>query len=340
MTAKIVRGKNHGMATTRLYWRWLAMVQRCRNPNNQAFANYGGRGIRVYTEWMNYLAFHKWAMSNGYKEELEIDRRDNDGDYCPSNCRFVTRSANDQNRRSKKRFRGVFIVCRGKKFRATVCHNYKKHDGPCRLLEEEAARDYDRIARHLFGDDAKTNFPRDEAMFETISDDPSIQKAFEEMRRNGESFNVASMLAYQRPPRANDDTTWLTSQSASIGGAFLDGKPEMVQRAYTEPAKAAGVSIKGSVYVPGLAEFPGDPNAWVKNVSEVKNKVEAKGWGCQGAVNVKAREDVEPPPDVDVAPDLIERRALEKIEENPELKMSPELLHEAKEEIKPHWSKT
>ncbi len=177
------------------------------------------------------------------------------------------------------------------------------------------------------------------ADYEIISKNPRIQADYEKMRSEGTSHKLAEMFALQRPPRANDDTTWLASQSDAIGGANLDGKPEMVQKAYTEPAKAAGVNIKGSVYVPGLAEFPGDPNAWVKNLSEVKSKVEKKGWGCDGAVNVKARNDGPPVADIDVAPDLVQSKAEQMIEANPDLKMSGELLEQAKDAIKPHWSK-
>lgn len=176
--------------------------------------------------------------------------------------------------------------------------------------------------------------------FEVVSSNPRIQHAYEQMRREGTSHKLAEMFAFQRPPRANDDTTWLASQSDSISGANLDNAPKMVQDAYTEPAKAAGVNIKGSVYVPGLATFPGDPNAWVKNLSEVKQKVEQKGWGCDGAINVKARNDGVPVADIDVAPDLVQQKAAQMIEANPDLKMSGELLHEAKEAIKPHWSDT
>lgn len=177
------------------------------------------------------------------------------------------------------------------------------------------------------------------ADYPVVSSNPVIQQRYVEMRRDGQSHNLAEMLAFQKPPRANDDTTWLAGQSSDIGGAFLDDAPEIVQRAYTEPAKAAGVNIKGSVYVPGLARHPGDPEAWVKNASEIKSRVEKRGWGCEGVVNVKPDTSAEPIPDVGIAPDLVERRAHQMIEKNPDLKMGPELLAEARDAIKPHWVK-
>lgn len=176
--------------------------------------------------------------------------------------------------------------------------------------------------------------------YETISDDPVIQARYEEMRRDGTSHMLAEMFALQKPPRANDDTTWLAAQSSDISGAFLDKMPEIVQKAYTEPAKEAGVNIKGSVYVPGIARHPGDPEAWVKNSSDIKRVVEKRGWGCEGVVNVKADTSCKPIDDIDIAPDLVERRAEQMIEANPDRVMGEELLQEARDAIKPHWAKS
>lgn len=65
------------------------MKQRCRNVNNKDYKQYGARGIKVCEEWNKLSNFIKWSYENGYKDGLQIDRIDNDGDYCPSNCHFV-----------------------------------------------------------------------------------------------------------------------------------------------------------------------------------------------------------------------------------------------------------
>ena len=91
---------------------WYDMRKRCENPKFHAFHRYGGRGIKVCDEWKKYSAFFKWAKANGYREGLQIDRIDNDGDYCPSNCRFVGADSNKRNKSND-----VFVTLGGNRVR-------------------------------------------------------------------------------------------------------------------------------------------------------------------------------------------------------------------------------
>lgn len=87
-----------GEKKSNLFQRWMGMKNRCYNPKNDHYHRYGGRGISVCDEWLNdFQSFYDWSMSNGYKKKLQIDRIDNDGNYCPENCRWVTNKKNARN---------------------------------------------------------------------------------------------------------------------------------------------------------------------------------------------------------------------------------------------------
>ena len=88
-----------------LYRKYHHMKDRCYNPKDKRYARYGGRGIKIYDEWLNnYSLFEKWALDNGYKEGLTIDRIDNDGNYEPSNCRFVSFAENSKKKSTTRYF--------------------------------------------------------------------------------------------------------------------------------------------------------------------------------------------------------------------------------------------
>ena len=81
----------HGGTGTRLFRIWTSMKTRCSNPNYKKYEYYGGRGIKVCDEWLHdFAAFRKWALANGYKDNLTLDRKDPDGNYEPQNCQWAT----------------------------------------------------------------------------------------------------------------------------------------------------------------------------------------------------------------------------------------------------------
>lgn len=79
--------------------RYKHIKERCYNPNSKSYHRYGGRGIKMCDQWLNdYQSFEDWCLANGFQEGLAIDRINNDGDYSPDNCRFVTLKENNQKR--------------------------------------------------------------------------------------------------------------------------------------------------------------------------------------------------------------------------------------------------
>ena len=86
----------------RLYHIWSGMKQRCENPNNGSYSNYGGRGIKICEEWNDFANFQKWSLDNGYSDDLSIDRIDYNGNYEPNNCRWATKIEQANNTRANR----------------------------------------------------------------------------------------------------------------------------------------------------------------------------------------------------------------------------------------------
>lgn len=90
----------HKQTNTKLYYIWINMKSRCYKKYNTDYHNYGLRGIKVCEEWQKFEPFYEWAMSNGYKEGLSIERIDVNKDYYPENCKWITMSEQAKNKRN------------------------------------------------------------------------------------------------------------------------------------------------------------------------------------------------------------------------------------------------
>lgn len=94
----------HGLSNHKLYEAFTSMKQRCYNQKNPAYIDYGERGIKICDEWLDkengFITFYNWALENGYEEHLTIDRKDVNGNYEPSNCRWITNLQQQNNKRN------------------------------------------------------------------------------------------------------------------------------------------------------------------------------------------------------------------------------------------------
>jgi len=147
----IERNTKHGLHKHPLYHIYSVMKQRCLNPNNKAYPEWGGRGIVICEEWENnFIAFYKWAINNGFNHGLVLDREDNDGNYSPENCRWINDFISKQNTRliNKKNtsgYRGLYFIKTGKRIKrwvAEITYNGKKYRLGYHLTPEQAAQAY------------------------------------------------------------------------------------------------------------------------------------------------------------------------------------------------------
>lgn len=94
----------HGLSNTRLFRIWCEMKHRCYLKSDTNYFKYGARGIKVCEEWKNdFVNFYNWSINNGYKEDLTIDRIDNEEGYFPENCRWATYAQQNKNRNLKRK---------------------------------------------------------------------------------------------------------------------------------------------------------------------------------------------------------------------------------------------
>lgn len=137
---------NLSKQNSKLHSVWNNMKQRCNNINDKDYKYYGSRGISVCSEWNKFINFLNWSKESGYKEGLQIDRKDNNGNYCPNNCHYVTAKENTgvgKRRISSKNTSGYIGISYDKvnnKYKSTIrIDNRNKTIGRYNTIEEALA---------------------------------------------------------------------------------------------------------------------------------------------------------------------------------------------------------
>lgn len=151
--------------SNRLYSIWCDMKKRCYNPNSKSYPHYGGRGIAVCEEWRNnFSAFESWSLQNGYSENLTIDRIDVNAGYCPSNCRWLSISEQQRNKRNniyiEHNGRSLTIAEWSRELSINVKSLYSRyhsaiaHKGSCSLDDLLSTPSYSRIYTEAYANRA------------------------------------------------------------------------------------------------------------------------------------------------------------------------------------------
>ncbi len=135
-------------------------------------------------------------------------------------------------------------------------------------------------------------------------------------------------------PTLKTDTTFLAIADNCNGKQFE--KDPKAGDYYRRMAERAGVSTTGKIYMPGLAAFPGDPRAWVSDRGDVRRICEVNGWGCDGAVKVKAQQFEHKP--VAIAEDIVQEEVKKVLEQDPDAKVE-DVREKVIQKRKPHWAK-
>lgn len=151
----------HKLSHHPIYSVWCDMIRRCTSINSKSYSNYGGRGIKVCDRWLESVgAFYRDVVAN-YKEGLELDRINNDGDYEPSNVRWVTHAQNQRNKGSFKgsssKYKGVGWDKAANKWTARISKDGRDKYLGCFTSEADAALAYNIAAKELFGEYAYLN---------------------------------------------------------------------------------------------------------------------------------------------------------------------------------------
>lgn len=200
---KAKENAKHGKTGTRIYRIHHNMKERCFNKNNHRYKSYGGRGITICDEWLGkngFICFYNWAIKNGYKDDLTIERIDNNGNYCPENCTWIPLQDQVKNKTSN-----IYVELNGEKLNLfSFCRKYNHNYDLVRNrisrwgwdLERALTQSADRHKYYEYNGEKYSlqqlsdflglSIPAIKARLKTIW---TIEKLFEYVEKNGK-FNI------------------------------------------------------------------------------------------------------------------------------------------------------
>lgn len=171
-----------------------------------------------------------------------------------------------------------------------------------------------------------------------VSDDPQVQAHYELMRRRGESHNIAEICATGQMPYGRDENKILFEGSRS-GEDFAND--QVTGDRYRKICEEKGGSTTGRKYLSQLAEFPGDPLAWVSDATDVRRVCELRNLECDGAVKVRRTRETKEHKSIPIADDIVEREVKQVLAAEPHRKKErKKIREEVKDRLTPHWKKT
>jgi hypothetical protein len=236
----------------RLHNTWRGMRERCENARHVSYAYYGGRGIAVDPAWRSFEVFRDWAVANGYARALEIDRKDNDGNYCPENCHFVTHAENCNNTR-----RNVRINALGEVKTVTAWGN----DDRAVVSRRTIAR---RSRRGLSPDQCVTLPPG------------RLVAAFGETKSLIDWANDSRCTVPYSALMFRIDAGWESESAIATPSGSLLGSQRTASR----------IAAFGETKL--LSEWAGDPRAAAKE-STIRQRISVYGWDAERAISTPGR---------------------------------------------------
>jgi hypothetical protein len=168
---------------------------------------------------------------------------------------------------------------------------------------------------------------------------PQQRAHYEQCVARGTSHQLAEMFALGQPPQSKTDKEFLSNWGAN--GSQFEDNPEQGDF-YAAEARRQGIDITGAVYLSGLANFPGDPRAWVRGRGDAKKLCEERGWGCSGDVNVRPAPVLCQQHGVALGEDIIESEIDTILEDVPEQERHLVDMEDLREQVianrGPHWA--